>query len=46
MWSERIHRSWPFPGEISDSGGYAVQPVLAAPPLAKNERLKTSPANR
>ena len=45
MCSDRIHRSWPLPGDSSDSGGYAVQPVFAAPPLAKNDRLKISPAN-
>ncbi len=45
MWSERIHRSCPCPWAASDSGGYAVQPVFAAPPAAKNEKQKTSPAN-
>ena len=36
-WSERIQRSTPFPGLywFSDSGGYAVQPALDAPPFAK-----------
>ena len=37
MWSERIQRSWPFPGakSFSESGTYAVQPVSAGPPFAK-----------
>ena len=45
MWIERIHRSCPFPGAITDSGAYAVQPVFAAPPAARNEDRKTRPAN-
>ena len=45
MWIERIHRSWPFPWAITESGAYAVQPLFAAPPAAKNEKQKTSPAN-
>ena len=44
MWSERIHRSWPLPSAARDRGGYAVQPVFAAPPAAKNEKQKMSPA--
>ena len=45
MWSERIQRSWPLPCAASDSGGYAVQPVFAAPPAARNEKQKIRPAN-
>ena len=35
--NERIQRSCPWPGAywFSESGTYAVQPVLAGPPAAK-----------
>ena len=45
MWIERIQRSCPFPCARSESGGYAVHPVFAAPPTARKEKQYTSPAN-
>ena len=34
-WSDRIQRSCPLPGAWIESGGYAVQPVSAAPPFGE-----------
>ena len=45
-WSERIQRSCPFPGAWIESGGYAVQPVSAAPPSAKKLSMSTPPPKR
>src|SRR2546421_3073421 len=47
-WSERIQRSWPFPGEksFSDSGGSPYQPDFDAPPAAKKLRNIVTPPKR
>src|SRR5215831_18185950 len=47
-WSDRIHRSTPWPGlnSLSDSGGYIVQLAEAAPPLARKLQSSTTPPKR
>src|SRR5262249_29255489 len=46
--SERIQRSWPWPGEkkLSERVGELDHPALAAPPFAKKLRKRVRPPNR
>src|SRR5690349_13830333 len=47
-WSERIHRSTPWPGlkSFSEGGGYIVQLADAGPPLARKLMYRVMPPNR
>src|SRR5687768_10676529 len=47
-WRPRIQKSWPVVGLNSsvESGEYAVQPELAAPPSAKKLDSMTKPPSR
>ncbi len=46
MCRPTIHRSSPCPGEITDSGGYPVQPASAGPPPHTKLEYMTIPPNR
>ncbi len=40
------HNVWPWPGAMSESGAYDVQPLLAAPPGTKKLASMTTPPAR